>query len=170
MDPRVEKLADVLVNYSVQVQPGELVRVRVVNHLAEPLGLAVYKHVLRAGGHPYFQMEPVDMEVVRYRYATDEQLDWLNPIYRWAQENVDVDINILAPSNTRALSFVDPAKLARAQRARLPMVKTFMDRQARKELRWTLVQYPTQASAQDAEMSLSEYEDFLYQRRDGTRG
>jgi aminopeptidase len=77
-------------------------------------------------------------------------------------ENIDVRMAIRAPSNTKALSNVDPAKIAAAQKASGPTMQTFMDRQGTGELRWVLTQYPTKASAQDAEMSLSEYEDFVY--------
>ena len=71
MDPRVEKLAAVLVNYSVAVQKGDLVQIRVFDKMAEPLAVAVYKYVILAGGNAFFRMSPTDADYVFYKYASD---------------------------------------------------------------------------------------------------
>jgi len=163
MDPRVDKLADVLVNYSVAVQKGDLVQIRVFDKMAEPLALAVYKYVILAGGNAFFRMSPTDADYVFYKNASDEQLDYLSPLSEWMIENIDVDIALLADANTKSLSNIDPSRIQRARAAARPISQRFMERQATGELRWTLTQYPTQASAQDAEMSLDEYADFAYQ-------
>jgi len=162
MDPRMDKVADVMVNYSVAVKPGDLVLIRLTDPLAEPLALAVYKYVLLAGGHGVFRMAPTGAEEVFFKYANDAQLDFLNPMNVWLYENIDVAITLIAESNTKGLSNVDPAKMQRSGKASTPLTEIFMTRQGTGELRWTLTQVPTQASAQDAEMSLSEYEDFVY--------
>jgi len=162
MDPRVDKIAEILVNYSVAVKPNDLVLIRMLDPLAEPLALEVEKYVLQAGGNPMFLMAPSRASEVLFKYASDEQLDWVNPMFKWLWEKVDVMISLLAEANTKEMSNVDPARLSRAQKARTPLSKIFMKRQATGELRWTLTQYPTQSAAQDAEMSLSEYEDFVY--------
>ncbi len=162
MDPRVDKVASILVNYSVAVKQGDLVQIRVFDPLAQPLALAVYKYVLLAGGNPFFRMSPAGAEEVFFKYASDAQLDFLSPLSVWLIDNIDVDIALLAESNTKELTNVDPARIARSRRTNAPISKRFMERQASGALRWTLTQYPTQASAQDAEMSLSEYEEFIY--------
>lgn len=163
MDPRVDKVAGVLVNYSVAIQPDDLVMVHLYEPAAEPLGLAVYREVLKAGGHPIFRMAPTGAAEVFFQYASDEQLDIPDATYQWLMKNIDVRIALRAPVNTKALSNVAPERLARAQKAEGPIWKTFMERQGSDELRWVVTQYPTQAAAQDAEMSLTEYEDFVYE-------
>ena len=162
MDPRVDKVADILANYSVAVKPGDLVLIRVLDPIAEPMALAVQKQVLLAGGNPTFLMAPSQSAEVFYKHASDAQLEWLNPVNKWLWENADVMITLIAEQNTKALSTVDPARLSRAQKARAPLSQTFMERQATGALRWTLTQYPCPAAAQDAEMSLADYEDFVY--------
>ncbi len=162
MDPRVDKVANVLVNYSVAVQRGDFVQIRVFDPLATPLALEVYKYVLQAGGNAFFRMAPTGADEVFFRYASDEQLDFLSPLSQWIIEHIDVDIALLADVNTKALTNVDPARIVRMRKTNAPISKRFMERQASGALRWTLTQYPTQAAAQDAEMSLSEYEDFVY--------
>jgi aminopeptidase len=162
MDPRVDKVADVLVNYSVAVKRGDLVLIRVLDPLAEPLAEEVLKHVLLAGGNATFLMAPTNANEIFFKYASDEQLDFINPVQKWLWENTDVMITLIADANTKSLSRVDPARLTRASKARAPLSKIFMERQASGALRWTLTQHPTHAAAQDAEMSLAEYADFVY--------
>jgi aminopeptidase len=158
----MDKLAELLVNYSVKVKKGDKVLIRMVDPIAEPLGLLVQKHVLLAGGNPMFLMAPSQAAEYLYRYGNDKQLEWLNPMHMWLYENIDVMITLIAGQNSKALSGVEPARISRAQKARAPLSKTFMDRQATGALRWTLTNYPNPSSAQDAEMSLADYEDFVY--------
>ena len=160
-DPRVEKLADLLVNYSVSISPGERVEIR-SSPQAEPLLLEVYKKVLQAGGHPMTKVTPNGLNEIFYKYASDEQLKYIHKPTRIVYEEYDVIMNLMAEENTKALSSIDPKKMVIASHARKDLSQLFMDRAGRKELKWTLTLFPTQASAQEAEMSLSEYEDFVY--------
>jgi aminopeptidase len=161
MDPRVDKVAQILVNYSIPVQKGDLVMIR-GGTLTEEMALAVYHHVLLVGGNAFFQMAPTGADELFYKVASEAQLDYLSPHAVWIYDNVNVFIHIYGSANTKALSNVDPKRLARARQARKPLMETYMKRQSSGDLRWTLTQFPTHAAAQDAEMSLSEYEDFVY--------
>lgn len=161
MDPRVEKLADVLVHYSVAVKPGEWVMVD-SEPLAEPLVNAVVAAVLRAGGHPTAFFLSQETQETVLRMASEEQLKFVSPLEKLVAEQVDVTIGIMAPRNTKALASSDPAKLAVMNKAREPMMETFMRRTAEGTLRWTGTAYPTPAGAQDASMSLHDYESFVY--------
>lgn len=160
-DPRVEKLAQVLIDYSVAVRKGDSV---VINGdtLAEPLLKEIYIKVLKAGGHPLMMASLPDIEELYFSYASEEQLKHVPKPLELIMNTYDVRISIIAESNTKALSNVDPAKMVIQQRARTELMRTFMRRSAASELRWTLALFPTNAFAQDAEMSLSEYEDFVY--------
>jgi len=160
-DPRVEKLADVLVRYSVAVQPGDKVLIR-GGALAAPLLKAVYAQVLQAGGHPMLMASLPGMEELFYQYASDEQLQFIHPPQKLIIETYDVTIGIRAAENTKALSNVDPAKMVLQHQAGAEMMQTYFSRSASGELRWVGTLYPTNAYAQDAGMSLSEYEDFVY--------
>lgn len=160
-DIRVEKLADLLVNYSVAVKSGDKVAIQ-GDMLAEPLLKAVYAKVLQAGGYPFMQISPSGIDELFYQYATKDQLAHVPPPAKLIMETYDVRISIGADDNTKALSNVDPAKIVASQRARTELMKTFLERASKGELRWTGTLYPTSAYAQDAEMSLAEYEDFVY--------
>ncbi len=160
-NPRIEKLADVLVNYSVAVQPGDKVVVRGETP-ASPLLEAVYAKVLQAGGHPLMMVSLPGVQELFFRHASDEQLQHVPEPLKLALETYDVTIRIEGTNNTKALSNIDPSRMVLANRAVKEMTKIYMQRAAAGDLRWTVTLFPTNAHAQDAEMSLSEYEDFVY--------
>jgi len=103
-----------------------------------------------------------DIEDIFFRHASNEQLKHIPKPLELVMETYDVRISILADTNTKALSNVEPGKIVLQQRARTDLMRTFMRRSASGELRWTVAPFPTSAFAQDADMSLSEYEDFVY--------
>jgi aminopeptidase len=77
-------------------------------------------------------------------------------------EKIDAMLTVLGTHTTRNLSNVDPERIAIQKRAGLPLMQRLLERISKHELRWCGTQFPTQASAQDADMSLSEYEEFLF--------
>jgi aminopeptidase len=160
-DPRVETVAKILVDYSVEVRPNQLVRITGAPESA-PLIVAVYQRVLERGAHPFLQVELEEAEELLYTYASDAQLDYVPPFMKDVVEQIDANIGIWTDANTKRLTNTDPAKQSRRAVARRPLSDRLLERAAKKELRWTGTLYPTQAFAQDAEMSLREFEDFVY--------
>jgi len=170
-DPRIDKLARVLVEYSTGIKPGQLVRLT-GSPVASPLLEALYEAAVKAGAHPYVKCAPDALTNLFYEHANDEQLKFVSPLALHEIETIDVSIGLWADTNTKSLSRVDPKRQGIASAARKPVMQVFMDRAAAasdpsahpdvKPLIWAGTQYPTQASAQDAEMSLAEYEDFVF--------
>src|SRR5687768_2571445 len=160
-DPRLTKLADVLVNYSTAVKRGQLVRISGAP-VATPLILEIHAKVIEAGGHPFIRMAPEEAKELFLKNAAEEQLKFCSPIDIFEYEKVDVSVGIWSEQNTRALSGVEPRRMGLVQAARKPLMDLSLTRAAAGTLRWVGTQFPTQASAQDAEMSLSEYEDFVF--------
>jgi aminopeptidase len=160
-DARVEKLAQVLVQYSVSVHPNDKVYLQ-GSALAEPLLKALYIEVLKAGGNPFLRAQLPGMDELFYRYATDDQLRHVAPPSRLLYETYDVIITLWSASNTRELSNVPPEKLVLAQQASREISQTVTRRAASGELRWVGSLFPTAAHAQDAEMGQTEYEDFVF--------
>ena len=160
-DPRLEKLARVLVNYSTGVREGDLVLIG-GSIVGAPLASAIYRQVILAGGHPHIQLVPDECQEIKLRDASEQQLRFADPIAQFAIENADVRIAYWASANTKALTQCDPQRQGLLSQARKQFMTTFMNRASKKELRWTGTQFPCQASAQDAEMSLSQYEDFVF--------
>lgn len=160
-DPRIENLADVLVNYSVAVRPGDKVLIT-GGVAAAPLLRAVYAKTLQAGGLPLMMPSLPGLDDVFYRYASDAQLQHVAEPLKLIYETYDVSISISASENTKSLSAIHPQKMQLQSRARRDLFKTFLQRAAEGKLRWTTTLFPTNAYAQDAEMSLPDYEDFVY--------
>jgi aminopeptidase len=160
-DPRVEGLAKILVGYSTQVKEGEVVSID-GDSAAEPLLLAVYEEVLKAGAHPILNVSLDGQAAVYYKQAADAQLEWVSPTSEWLLDNADVRIAVGASANTRELSAVPPERQMRRQAATGPLLARAMERSARGEFRWCYTLFPTNAYAAEAEMSLADYEDFYY--------
>jgi aminopeptidase len=160
-DPRLSKLADVLVNYSVGVKPGQLVRIAGAS-VAQPLIVALYEAVIKAGANPVVRMLPEELSELLVKHGAREQLEFINPLTVREYETIDASISMWAEVNTRAMTRADTSKLALVQGARRPLNDIFFKRAAEGKLKWVGTQYPTHASAQDAEMSLAEYEDFVF--------
>jgi len=162
MDPRIEKLATLLVNYSVELKKGQTVLIN-GHACAEPLLQAIYRQALRAGAFPMMNVAIDGLDEIFFAEANDDQLTYVSPYRKFQIERIDAQIGIWAETNTRHLSNADPKKMAKSSTARRPLSKLFLERAAKKDLRWTGTLWPTNASAQDGEMSLMEYEDFVFQ-------
>jgi aminopeptidase len=162
-DPRLSKLANTLVNYSVSVKPGDWVLIH-STVAALPLAKETLKYVLRAGGNPNVMLDTRedDFGAITIDESNDTQLDWISPIEKMAYDQVDVMISLQGQENTRTMTGVDLQKQRRRMIARRDLVRTSMRRSAEGKLRWTLTQIPCQALAQDADMKLSDFEDFVY--------
>ena len=160
-DPRITKLADTLVNYSTAVQPGEWVHIR-GGIEALPLLTEVVHHVIRVGGHPTVELTSDDIEEAFLTGATQEQLEWVSPLNEIYAEKIDVRIAVRSASNTRSLTGIDPTKQQIFQSSQRPMRKRWMERTGQGTHRWVGTLFPCAAYAQEADMSLREYEDFVY--------
>ena len=160
-DPRVQRLAHVLVDYSTDIQPGQRVLIT-GTPLAAPLIEAVYSRVLTRGGHPQTLVNLPGLDYAFLSQASDAQLAAPSPFVEWAYREFDALIAVGGLGNTRELSGVDPARQARRRVALGPANARMFERTAAGQFQWALTQYPTAALAQDAEMSLADYEDFVY--------
>ncbi len=160
-DPRITKLAQVMVRYSLALKPGQQVQVR-THPLAEELTLAVYEEAIKAGANVFLLPSTPGAEEIFYKYASDAQLDYVSPIRKLMTETFDASLSIWSEHNPRSLSGIDPQRMARVSKAGAPLQKIFFDRAARGELRWCLTVYPTHAMAQEADMGLADYREFVF--------
>jgi aminopeptidase len=161
MDSRLKKMAEVLVNYSVHAEPGQWIAIQ-TEIAGEPAAIACAEAVLRAGANPTVFFSSEEVAEARLRLGNDDQLDFIPPTTRLSAEQADASIIILAPRNTRALSGIDPARMARSNKAASVLGELRMRRTAEGTFAWTIAAFPTPAGAQDANMSLRTYEDFVY--------
>lgn len=160
-DSRVTKLAQVLVRYSLNLQPGETFLLR-SGPAAQELTLAVYQEAILAGAHVLLISNVPGTTELFFKHANDEQLEYVSPVQRMIAEQFDATLSVGAAENTRALAGVDPQRLSRAAAANREIQQIFLSRAAKNELKWCYTVYPTNAYAQEADMSLSDYEEFVF--------
>ena len=161
LDPRHARLAEVLVGYSTEVKPGDAVIIESYGS-ASPLVRELYSATLRAGGHPQANLVLDEAEEALLEEGTDAQLEWIAPDLEWKVDKGDVWFVIDAPMNTKRLTGVDPAQMGKRLAARTAIQSRYLERSAAGDFRWAICGYPTEASAQDAGMSLKQFEDLLY--------
>ena len=160
-DPRMSTWARTLVDYSVEVRPGQTVAIS-GGVAAEPLLRAIHREVVAQGGHPVMLPTFSGLAADLLDQGTDEQLAFITPVERFVREQADAIITVLAETNTKALSGVDPARQMLFQRARTELIQTFLRRSSAGELRWVGTLYPTDAYAQDAELTTADFADFVF--------
>jgi len=162
LDPRLEKLAHILVTHSLSIQKDDLFVIS-GSELATPLIKEVYRQAIDLGAHPFVKLGFDGLAEIFYKNASDEQLQFVSPIDKFELETVNARLGILSPLNTRSMTNIDPNKQALSSKAHQELQDLFLQRAANKELRWCITQYPTNSAAQDADMSLGDYENFIFQ-------
>src|SRR5215212_6586869 len=155
-----DRWARVLVDYSTEVTTGDQVAIS-GGVAAEPLLRAIFRAVLRNGGHPVLLPSFSEEQADFFHHASDEQLEYISPLERWVLEEAPVTIAVQASTNTRALSAIDPSRQSVWSRARTELRKMAFARAARGERRWSSTIFPTPAHAQDADMATDQVATFL---------
>jgi aminopeptidase len=160
-DPRIERLASLLVDYSLALREGHVFRIDSLD-AGSPLVLALYGAALRAGAHPYTNVSLSGLGETLLHHGSEDQLTYLSPI-QWEEiEQLDALVTVWSETNTRALSRVDPTRHAAYIAAQRKLSNRRWERISAGELSWCGTLFPTNAHAQEAEMSLADYEAFVY--------
>ena len=156
-----EKYAKVLVDYSVKVQKGELTIIRTDSYLSQPLVKEIYKQVLLKGAYPVVRMGVEGLNEVYIKNATDEQLEYIDPMTEIEYEKAKNLISSGAPLNLKNMARLDSKKLAKRSSVMKHLSEKMLKRAAEGDLKWVIADFPTNALAQEANMSLEEYTEFL---------
>jgi aminopeptidase len=167
-DLRHTRLADLLINYSIRVKPGDRVGI-FTQPAALPLVEELYRKILQAGGFPYVQLgglrtkaETENLSYYLLSEGSKEQIEHVNRFEKMVREEFECMVGLHSQTNTRAMSGIDPAKISQRVKAYSAVTKAYQQRSASKDLRWVVSMFPTDAYAQDAEMSLEEFENYVY--------
>ncbi len=156
-----EKYANVLVDYSTKVKKGDLVIIRATSPQAQPLVKEIYKQVLQRGANPVVRTMMEGLSEIYVKYANEEQLSYIDPMSEIEYEKADVLISIGAPTNTKAMAKADSKKMAQRSAATRELSNKMLKRSAEGSLKWVIADFPTNALAQEAKMSLDDYTEFL---------
>lgn len=160
-DIRLKKLADLLINYSAEVKKGDFVFV-MSEDVCVPWMVEVVKEAVKKGAHVETLLNSVDVNEMKLKYSSDEQLKEENFIMKNVLEKADVWLTAWGTRNLKSNSNVDPEKIKLSSIGAASWRKVYSEKMGNGSLRWCGTQFPTYADAQEAAMSLSEYEDFVY--------
>ncbi len=160
-DARVTKMAQTIARYSVSLKPGE--RFLVLTSVpGMALAQEVYREALALGALPTVRTLLPELDELLYRHGNDDQVRFVPEYEKQELESLNARLVIRGDENLATLAGVDPARLTIGRQARRPLLERMMARKAVGELKNCLTQYPTNASAQEAGMSLAEYADFVF--------
>jgi aminopeptidase len=160
-DIRLQRLAHLLVTYSLQIKKGDCLAI-IAGPVAAPLIREVYRETIRAGAHPDTIIDLPGIREILLKEGNDEQLHYIPSTRRMVYEQYEALLLLFSQENTSSLSGVDPARLAVSQQAMADLSRTQIQRSAEGKLNLCVAMFPTNAHAQDAGMSLSDFEDFVY--------
>jgi aminopeptidase len=160
-DIRIERWAHTLVHYCLYLKEGETV-VILSTPLAGPLIEAVYSEVLHVGAYPVVLLDLESLDEILLREGNESQLAKVSPATRAALEQANARLHISASSNPRALNAIDPARIAQRRSAGYAFSQKLRERESAGAFRWSGTLYPTNGYAQDAGMSLADFEAFVF--------
>jgi aminopeptidase len=166
-DPRIDRLAEVYVGYSTDIKPGDRVLIE-AEPAAEPIVRAIFKSILEAGGHPHLlislagQTTQTGLDDVFMAYANEDQIAFAPTFYNLVYEQFEGRIRIHSGSNTRILSGADRTRMSKRREAIQSVLEAQFRRGKTREFKWLTTLFPTQAYAQDSDMSLEDFENFCF--------
>jgi aminopeptidase len=155
-------LAQVVVQYSTEVRPGDFVAI-LAEEPGQELVEAVYAESLRAGGQPRAIIEHRRLEELRLGLGSEAQLKFIDPVDELIAAEADVLVRVSASSNTRSFAHVPAERMALYNQAYGAFLSRLIERIGDGSLRYCLVAWPSQAAAQEAGMGFFAYQEMLYQ-------
>lgn len=155
-DPRYEQLAHILVDQCVETRPGDYVWIRVLSSSTLILAREVYKAIVRAGAVPIYDIIDDSVSAFFYKHANALQLSQKPDVAEFIATKADKIITIVAEDNKGELSAADPKKVLERSKLMRPVKEQIMKKP------WVLTYTPTPSMAQDANMSMDDFEDFYF--------
>ena len=161
-DPRYDALAELVLDHSLRLQPGDVLRIEGDAAAAAPLVVPLHRQAIKRGAHAYTALDLSGLKEVLVEQGSDEQLDFVSPIELRELDAIDASVTIWSETNTRSFTRLDTDRRQRQLTAQRQFAIRRRDRIARGEHRWCGTLSPTEGQAQDADMSLADYEDFVF--------
>ena len=160
-DQRINRWAEVLINYSLAAKPSEHAVV-FADLEALPLLEACHEKLIQAGAFVESFISPKSLSETTFNHASDDQLAFTPKTLLYAVQNCDLYLYLGADANSKLLTNIDPTKQIQASKARQPIMNAIMDRAAKGQVRWCYTHFPTPSAAQESNMGTLEYEEFVF--------
>ncbi len=157
----LKKYAQLLVQYSLSLKPSERLFIQSTT-LAEPLVREVYQAALAVGALVEIDLAFEGKNQILLTQANDEQLAYVPVLPALAMTEFDAYLHIRAPFDLLETVKTDIIRSQKRNRALAPMNQQYSERTATRALKRTLCEYPTEAAARAANMTLEQYTEFIY--------
>lgn len=163
LTPILEKYAKVIIDYALDVQPMEEIRL-VASTATEPFFKALYTRILQRNGipRPMLAFDHDEYEALFYSHCNDDMLNYVSPISRYEMEHLHGQVFVHAPRNLKAHAQTNVQKRSIRMQAHQPLSQLMMKRQTEGTFKWVYCCFPTHALAQEANMGIDAYQNFVY--------
>ncbi len=155
---KIKKFASILLSHSVNLKPNEKVIISADSN-AQPLIIELYKQAIQLGAYPTTKISLPQMSYTYYKYTSNKQLKYFPKITFQEVKQSNAYISISSPENTKELTSINPLKIVLRNKTVNPISDYIVNS---KKIKRVTTDYPSSALAQDAEMSLQEYQNFLF--------
>tara|TARA_Y100000310_G_C20633622_1_gene789997 strand:+ start:548 stop:1615 length:1068 start_codon:yes stop_codon:yes gene_type:complete len=156
LDPREKKLANLLVNHSLTIKKGDIIRIN-SGVEAKSLVLEICKLILKKGAAPRVNIGLPGFAYTYLKHAPQNVIKMQPKIAKYEAQHTDGIIGIYCNTNSKELNNTDIKKAAERRKITKPISEITL-----KQNNWVIFDYPTESMAQDADMSLEEFEDFVF--------
>jgi len=160
-DPRYDRLAELILDHSLELGAGQVLRIE-SEIGGEALIRSLHRAAIDRGAHAYAAINLPGLKELLVAEGSDEQVDFVAPVELREMDRIDAQVTVWSDTNTRSFSRADPDRRGRRLAADRALAMRRRDRISRGELRWCGTLCPTNGHAQDAEMSLDDYEEFVF--------
>ena len=161
-DPRYDALAELVLDHSLRLQAGEVLRIEGEAEAAAPLIVPLHREATKRGAHCYTALDLNGLKEILIAEGSDEQLEFVSPLELRELDFIDASITIWSELNTRSFTQADTDRRQRQLSAQRQFSMRRRDMIASGKHRWCGTLSPTDGHAQDAAMSLDDYEDFVF--------
>ncbi|MEY3479775.1 MAG: hypothetical protein RIQ71_550 [Verrucomicrobiota bacterium] len=156
MDARYEKLADVLVNHSTALKPGEKVLIE-VSDVPDAIVLALIRAARRAGAFPFVQLQHGRVAREMAIGAVKDQVAFIAEFEMARMKKMDAFIAIRGSENSTEMSDVPSEKMKMIAASMRPVMNQRINK-----TRWVVLRWPNPSMAQMAQMSTEAFEDYFF--------
>ncbi len=157
MDERWKQLGDLLVNYSMEIKPGEKVMIAMVEKETYPMTQALYEAVIKAGAFPQIQFLSEELNRLMLKYGTREQINWVPEIEAYGMDWADVYFGLRGAHNLDVFWDIPADKLASLRRATGTISALRWEK-----TRWCLLRVPNAALAHQAGVDEQTVTDMFF--------
>jgi aminopeptidase len=154
---KIQKIAQIIINYSVDLQKNEKILLVGYGFESYPLIKELYREAVKKGAKKVETHFPLgELKKIFLENATNEQINYIDPIDKKIYKNFDCFVQIVAEDNPYELSQIPAEKISLATKARKRISDIMINK------KWCLFYYPNQSSAQTAKKPLDKWQEFVF--------